>query len=939
MGFTESIRNGLNSLIGNNNIFKFNFCDKTFCYNGVYFLRKFFTIFESENSGSENKWEVELSLPLIDSCWNQNTIDLKTFLKNYTIALLEKFGIKNQGNVIPIVSYDDVKIIKEFSNTYDECYDEIASLSENIIAIKDKSKIGKTLFMKACCQKFKQNQNTDKVWWLDFNCGFTDISNFISSLYEHRFDKINYIVIDNIECCGLYNSQKLLNFLVDFVAKINAKKTYIKLFIILDNEYGICLDNNTSVKICENILSDNVKFELLQTVEQIQYSNIKSEIEHFLSSNIYKDDKDNIKIKTLLLNLIYFAKFGVNLKINQDEKFNVDKQGILKILEYNSGIKLTKSGEILCYSKEVCEQLLIDFQNKFFEILEKFNGCGSILLDKTNNCYNKNVLACYYAYIKENELPISIVDMYSVLKNLPDENTYAKDLEFILEKAEQANNAISVNVNNSKEDEYLNNHLGTILFAMESLASYAEKDYNSLQAWIKLRNYIRKTFYISNSEPMLPSIRDGKSGVDKTINDFKITHNRFNQNCIETQIQLHDEVLNLAEVNSDVISSDDIITLMNNGVFNDTLFNFYISSLQKEAESKIDIEKFYRTYILALLFEAEVTAPDELVDELRIRQLWAIVRKNVIESDDNYSYYPVLIPWLTARMVLAMNIYSNRYPTSEISNEIRKLKESFAKYFVKTNIGFTYNDKQYCFWSAGTGLWNSTLETTIMCALTLKGLLYTGNYKKTANNGVNFINLFKNEWFDDNMLADGIWAYQATFDRQDICRHITDFKRLISNFKFFKNDSIAKNDKSLGFSHITKTLIDIAKDFISVKPDLLNYPKIICEDEERGDSENNGLESEDTVSAVTEKTYEPLTKTEAIKFRKTLLAQISRLNTYKDDPNHIVNPYYSSSIEKCERLVEAVRKMLVGLSDTNYAEREKRYNVDLLNQIHIVIGG
>ena len=83
-----------------------------------------------------------------------------------------------------------------------------------------------------------------------------------------------------------------------------------------------------------------------------------------------------------------------------------------------------------------------------------------------------------------------------------------------------------------------------------------------------------------------------------------------------------------------------------------------------------------------------------------------------------------------------------------------------------------------------------------------------------------------------------------------------------------------------------------------------------------------------------------LTSIEAISFKDTLEAQISRLQTYKDNPNHIANPaVYGSSIEECEKLIGEVEKILTGLSDANYAEQKKKYDDSLLKQIQTVIGG
>lgn len=129
-------------------------------------------------------------------------------------------------------------------------------------------------------------------------------------------------------------------------------------------------------------------------------------------------------------------------------------------------------------------------------------------------------------------------------------------------------------------------------------------------------------------------------------------------------------------------------------------------------------------------------------------------------------------------------------------------------------------------------------------------------YSKFPNiveEGINFINLFKGKWFNDNMIADGIWAYQTTefFLSSNVYEKLKAFVSMTENINFTCNDN-GKNDKSLGLSHIAKTLIDLVKDFIAVKPDLLNLPDNIREESEEVNSDCQTFQRKSIFDLATE---------------------------------------------------------------------------------------
>ena len=292
--------------------------------------------------------------------------------------------------------------------------------------------------------------------------------------------------------------------------------------------------------------------------------------------------------------------------------------------------------------------------------------------------------------------------------------------------------------------DFSNGHDAIILDFMMSL--YASQNWDTLKAWIKLHNHVKKTFYIDGQEIY---ICHGREQDDNTIHDFKAEFSKPPKNCINNQIKLQDEVLcQCSDEPYTELPESDVENILS---YEDSegLFGFYLSPIQKEQENKnttdkIDIDKFYRTYILALLFEFEVMAPEEQRDIVRVEKLWNKIKINCSKSDEfNCRYfYPARVPWVTARMALAMSACLQKFGNHDIADEIASFSQDVGEYLVKSSIKFVKDGKTYRFWSSGTGLWNSTLETTIICAFALKEFAYS-KFPNIVEEGINFINLFK----------------------------------------------------------------------------------------------------------------------------------------------------------------------------------------------------
>lgn len=895
MSLTKKLRDEISST---NSIFDFVIKDKQISYEGT--KRTFFSFFNTDDK-QKNIWEIELTLPRIDNIWHQDYIDLKVFLNNCIQALLENFDIKKlRGNVSFNGEISSLSIMQnETMDAFNSCRRKIESVNKNIIFINDRSKIGKTEFMQFCCNEWKNQANFGKLWWLNFNGGDTNICDFIYDLYKYDFQNNNYIIVDNIECCGIVEATKIIKFLIELVKKINLKRKSLKLYIIQNNERKIFELNNKNIAYFDNEISKEINIKNYELkINNYLYENAKFDIGNFISDSIIE-----LADKEQLVRLLFFANCNVNLKL-------IDFNAKSIIAKNIRGIKLMYDGELISFPREICQKLIRNFENEFKTLLSEDN-------------YNKlstDILQCFYDYYDKN---ISIVDFYNILKYSNYKNKCVNDFCSILLKAENASKTIANIVLDNKDGRPFNSHLGAILFAAEALSVYADNDPRALQAWLKLYEHVKSTYYIDGQEKKLPEIHYGKNDSEGTISDFKQGKViRPRHNCIENQIRLQDEVLSQCK-NKGVkhVPDEEIKEMGEKDWTDDTLFNFYITPIQKNSEKDIDIDRFFNTYILALLFEFEVTAPSGLRDEYRIEKLWRKIKHNCISVDKSPQYkyfYPARIPWVTARMLLAMCMYCD-VPNSnqQIVNEINAIyKKKLSQYLLECSITFEREGGTYRFWSAGTGLWNSTLETTMLCAFSIREAAFY-DFGKEVLESKNFINLYKHRWFSENLLADGIWAYQTTelddLNKTTIYNKLASFNERIKDIDLSYNETINKNDKSLGISHIAKTLIDLVKRFVDVKP-------LLFEDLENEECVNTDLDDEE---GIKESNVMDVAEEQIQNLKKRIDGAIQVLQNYVD--SHIGDDRAKNSTETVKCSIEKLNGLIVQISKENIIDIENLF--------------
>ena len=146
-----------------------------------------------------------------------------------------------------------------------------------------------------------------------------------------------------------------------------------------------------------------------------------------------------------------------------------------------------------------------------------------------------------------------------------------------------------------------------------------------------------------------------------------------------------------------------------------------------------------------------------------------------------------------------------------------------ANHLISCSITYSINGETFRFWASGTGLWNSALETSIMCSFAIKERRDAA-FDTQLDEALCFIKSYSENWFAPALLADGIWAYRIMqlrrITRDNFSTLLQSFFERTKNINFREVTLINKNDRSLGPNHVIKTFIDLAHDFVNCRPTL-----------------------------------------------------------------------------------------------------------------------
>lgn len=953
MRIIESLKNELKKINGISQVFNLDLADAyPHRVHRGYGKRTHLYFFDRNDSA----WEVETPLTLLDDCYSEekDEVDCNVFLRNCIQSLITKRGI-TVGDEVRAVSDQEYKYLSnDLGRCIDATVETVKRAYKPILVINDVSKSGKTIIIKQCWNYWKSN-SYGNLWWIDFNDGRNDFSNIISEVIQSDFSKDNYVILDNLECCGYVTATKILQFFIDLVVKIRQRDKNIYLIVVQNSEQKVFFSHdqfgvseqdvdviNESIsrplakkKIEELKKEESEKYDpeiekiLLEMDEervQRSYDDRIAKIINFLLSVMdeqyaqcfYADELKKIKkflsaatdkeAVKLLYQIILFAKYDVKLVVN-----NTQKETLEQLLDAIGGIKLYYNGIILYHTKAICSKLYDDLSNDFAAIL------GDDFFDENNG----DILKYYYSVFSNSN--IKSVDIAHLLLCLPQTNHNQKNIDKfcdILNAAQSYCDRISAKILDWEEGEKLyDNHFGEILFAAEALSVYAENDWSCLRAWVKLHEHIRKMYFLEGQKrlPELSKSHKNTNGIKRprdegTVQDFvhvkeDDTEVKFAErgekpkyNCLKNQILVHNLLLEQCK-NFGVVSDDDIKTMMQNKdwIARDDALRFVLSDMQRAEELEVDVQRFFGTYLLALLFEFEVTAPIGQQDNDRIEQLWEHIKHNIINKDDYAYFYPARVPWVTARMLLALCATANN-PVFDgrTRTEINGYRQKLATYLKKCCITFFQDNKRYGVWTAGTGLWNSVFETTIMCVSAIKEA--DPMSESGADCGVEYIRArTEHAQFESGEIADELWAY-LILNKTDIGQRNLIVKntyeigrRFIDKLNKFSDaeakeketpkHSALRNDKSLGFTHVAKTYIDLINALILAKPKLSDFDV---------EYKENASSNEEIVAVFQQPTRESLIK-QVVKVAMEQLAE--KLSSMLQDKSY-------NGVRVCDNLPE-----------------------------------
>lgn len=729
-------------------------------------------------------WRVKITFGMLDKTWKDKIVD-----SDRLIYLAVKELLKQQG-ILHNELDEKVHRITDFTTSTVEfgrgLMNQFTSQALTIF-VSGKRKSGKTTLIKQFCNNHHENEYI----WLDFNGAAVDFSEIILNLIKRSYVNPVKIIIDNLECCGYDTAKNILLFFVELTNILQQKGKNVQLIISQDEAYRLDkFVNNLDTSII-NVTKEQTLMDCCEIEKDVDYINDLEFIKYFKKNNVKFENivnGFNTNQRKLFLKILVLISLGIEPKIYKGER-TIVKELIFK--EECLGLKVFVNGKVTYYDQDFCINML-----EHGGVFESGDSISQIFRTYCNS--NK---------LNFNEIVQILTNKYCTFP-VEEKKDFINLIELAQKLLDEIKSEILAESNNKT---IFGNHLGAILFAAETLSHYAEEDWDALAAWKRVAKYIENVFYIDGQK--LPEIRVGKEKEEQTYLDFD--RNNINANCIKNQIKLQDEML---EKYLDVFDEKDIEDIEGEN------FCYFLSDYQKE-KNDIDIEKFYQTYILSLLFEFEVTAPKSQRNKEKIIKLFKKIVLNAQRKENAIYFYPARVPWVTARMLLALCAWTE--VDVHVRSEFNKLKEGMCKWLRLCNILFVYEGSRYRIWTAGTGKWNSVLETTMMCTFALSE---AGKNNHVVEEGIRYIQARENEWFVPKSIADGIWAYQT------ICMANTrqrDTERMSSVSKYVKScfdavniaDKNMKNDKSLGNTHIAKTLISILKDFSEslVKDIALNY--------------------------------------------------------------------------------------------------------------------
>lgn len=202
----------------------------------------------------------------------------------------------------------------------------------------------------------------------------------------------------------------------------------------------------------------------------------------------------------------------------------------------------------------------------------------------------------------------------------------------------------------------------------------------------------------------------------------------------------------LAISTEDLGTNNDFVQIRERMIEEDTVTDLYTSSNIFESGNEIDSQLFHETWFAGLTLCAEAfwsggggVIPHDLA--LKVEQRCA----------PQGFFYPARVPWCTARVLMGLALCGRTVINSPV------VKRAANWLLTPRSEGGVYNDG---LWDSGTGAWNTALETTAMCLISLL-LVKVDPSDTKIKKGLSELIARKAEWARAGREIDGAMALLA----------------------------------------------------------------------------------------------------------------------------------------------------------------------------------
>ncbi len=677
----------------------------------------------------------------------------------------------------------------------------IEEIRTPLIFVNGREKIGKTTVVNAYCSQF-YSRHGDIAYFLDFNRGHFDFCDFVNEFSALPMDRTKKyaIFLDNLYCCDVETAEKILDFFCDLVEAL--KKTKISLKVIVaetpETVFRKSARDNTILLELPTRLPNGRKVVLPYDTDILivqcalaPLNLVKDPIE--LGEKLFKKVARNDRLSPNEIRLFYkiltLSTAGFYIILDNGEKSILLEEGGLFSKIYGLTVYknvFSQNSCIVSFFKFDTAKFILDYMEyEFSKQLERY--------DKKEICTQ---------YLLEH---YDIGSLIHLLKMKPNvfysdtiNDTFLQDYLYLTEYCIDRKREIVAEINSSPQDKILGNHLGRILFALETIVGVKERSWEDQRAIIKIKTLVRNMYFISK-EVALPNTNYQYIEKEKTVEDFFTDKDK---DSIRAQVELQDILMENYHFQEDcaIMAPEDT-----------EQFAYYLTELQKKHRHINDYGKFFQTYLLALLLEFESTMIDIdpeldrldlLLDRVFQTAQYSKTPSDDSEADDNYCYfYPARVPWVTGRMYLAISAYLRR----KDHEKANKLKIKMERWLKAVSHQFTLDGEECCIWCAGTGSWNTVLDTTILCMSAMEF-----REPRIFSAAKNYISAREPDWLLPNNLTSGISALEILSDAVEPVS-IHNLKGKIENLvkSYQKAPEESKSDGAMGDSHIAQKLVDL----------------------------------------------------------------------------------------------------------------------------------